>query len=178
MFAVLYVLRSFQAHLEHKHVRALIDNTTAVACITHMGTSQFDLCNRITKTIWEWCIAKHIWISTAHIPGIENVRADKESPKLRDKTEWMLNRPVFNTVLEILHLIPDIDLFASVKDMFHINQTLRQVAVDAFLINWKDYDVFYAFLPFSLITQVFQKIQSQQVTGLLMLINYPLLIPP
>ena len=96
LLAVLYVLQSFQVHLEHKHVRALIDNTTAVACITHMGTSHSDLCNRITKTIWEWCIAKHIWISTAHISGVENVGADKESRKLRDETEWMLNRPVFN----------------------------------------------------------------------------------
>ena len=113
MLTVLYVLQSFQAHLEHKHVQALIDNTTAVACITHMGTSHSDLCNRITKTIWEWCIAKHIWISTAHIPGVENVGADKESRKLPDETEWMLNCPVFNRVLEILHLTPDIDLFAS-----------------------------------------------------------------
>jgi hypothetical protein len=162
-------------------------------------TSHSDLCNRITKTIWEWCIAKHIWISTAHIPGVENVGADKESRKLRDETEWMLNRPVFNRVLEILHLTPDIDLFASrlnhqVERYVSYQPDPQAVAVDAFLINWKDYDVFYAFPPFSLITQVLQKIQSQQVTGLLivpdwptqiwypklmrMLINYPLLIPP
>ena len=162
-------------------------------------TSHSDLCNRITKTIWEWCIAKHIWISTAHIPGVENVGADKESRKLRDETEWMLNRPVFNRVLEILHLTPDIDLFASrlnhqVERYVSYEPDPQAVAVDAFLINWKDYDVFYAFPPFSLITQVLQKTQSQQVTGLLivpdwptqiwypklmrMLINYPLLIPP
>ena len=199
LLAVLYVLQSFQVHLENKHVRVLIDNTTAVSCITHMGTSHSDLCNRITKTIWEWCIAKQIWLSGAHIPGVENIGADKESRKIRDETEWMLNHTVFNRVLEILHLIPDIDLFASrlnhqVERYVSYKPDPQAIAVDAFLINWNDYDVFYAFPPFSLITQVLQKIQSPGVTGLLvvpdwptqvrypklmrMLINYPLLIPP
>ena len=199
LLAVLYALQSFQAHLENKHVRVLIDNTTAVFCITHMGTSHSDLCNRITKTIWEWCIAKNIWLSTAHIPGVANVRADQESRKLRDETEWTLNSSVFNRVLEILHLTPDIDLFASrlnhqVDRYVSYQPDPQAVAVDAFLVNWKDFDVFYAFPPFSLITQVLQKIQCQGTTGLLivadwptqiwypklmqMLIDYPLLIPP
>ena len=199
LLAVLYVLQSFQTHLKNKHVRVLIDNTTAVSWITHMGTSHSDLCNRITKTIWEWCIATHIWISAAHIPGVDNVGADIESRKLRDETEWMLNRSVFSRVLEMLHLTPDIDLFASrlnhqVEQYVSYQPDPQAVAVDAFLINWKDYDIFYAFPPFSLITQVLQKIQHQQVTGLLivpdwptqiwypklmrMLIAPPLLIPP
>ncbi len=125
----------------------LIDNTTAVSCITHMGTSHSDLCNSITKTIWEWCIANHIWLSAAH------------------------------QVVKYISYQPD----------------PQAVAVDAFLINWKDYDVFYAFPSFSLITQVLQKIQNQCATGLLivpdwptqiwypklmrMLVNYPVLIP-
>ena len=82
----------------------LIDNTTVVSCITHMGTRHSDLCNRITKIIWEWCIATHIWISAAHIPGVDNVGGDIESCKLRDETEWMLNRSIFSRVLERLHL--------------------------------------------------------------------------
>ena len=74
---------------------ALIDNTTAVSCITDMhGTSHCDLCNSIAKTIWEWCIANHIWLSAAHIPGIEKIGANIEARKLRDETEWMLDRSV------------------------------------------------------------------------------------
>ena len=199
LLAVLYVLQSFQASLVNKHVMALIDNTTAVSCITHMGTSHSDLCNSITKTIWEWCIANHIWLSAAHIPGIENTGADTESRKLRDETEWMLDSSVFNNVLKTLHLTPDVDLFASrlnhqVVKYISYQPDPQAIAVDAFLINWKDYDVFYAFPPFSLITQVLQKIQNQCATGLLivpdwptqtwypklmrMLVNYPVLIPP
>ena len=164
-----------------------------------MGTSHSDPCNRITKLIWEWCIANHIWISSAHIPGIEKVGADTESCKLRDETEWMLNHSVFNRILERLQLSPDIDLFASrlnyqIERYVSYQPDPKAVAVDALLVNWEDYDVFYAFPPFSLITQVLQKIQRQRVTGLLivpdwptqiwypklmrMLINYPLLIPP
>ena len=129
----------------------------------------------------------------------ENIGAGKESCKVCDETEWMLNHTVFNRVLEILHLIPDIDLFASrlnhqVKRYVSYKPDSQAIAVDAFPVNWNDYDVFYAIPPFSLITQVPQKIQSHGVTGLLvvpdwptqvwypkltqMLINYPLLIPP
>ena len=178
LLAVLYALQSFQAHLEKKHVRVLIDNTTAVSCITNMGTSHSDLCNRITKTIWEWCIAKNIWLSAAHIPGVANVRADQESRKLRDETEWTLNSSVFNRVIEILHLTPDIDLFASwlnhqVDRYVSYQPDPQAVAVDAFLVNWKEFDVSYAFAPFSLITQVLQKIQRQGTTGPLIVPDWP-----
>lgn len=199
LLAVLNTLESFQMFVENQHVKVLIDNTTAVACVTHMGTSHSDLCNNITKRIWEWCITHHVWLSAAHIPGCENTAADRESRKLRDETEWMLNKSVFDTIVARMHLNPCVDLFASrhnhqVEQYVSYQPDPQATAVDAFSLNWKNYDVFYAFPPFSLITQVLQQIQDQCATGLLivpdwptqiwypklmrMLIGHPVLIPP
>ena len=37
--AILFSLKSFVHHICQKHVKILSDNTTAVSCINHMGTS-------------------------------------------------------------------------------------------------------------------------------------------
>ena len=76
--AVLFALKCFQNKLKNKHVRLLIDNTTAVSCIQNMGKNHSVSCNEVTLAIWSWCIENNIWISAAHIPDRENVVADHE----------------------------------------------------------------------------------------------------
>ena len=178
LLTVLYVLQSFQVHLKNKHVRVLIDNTTAVSCITHMVLAILIYAIGLLKQFGNGVLFNKFGYQLHTCLVFENIGADKESCKIYDETEWMLNHRVFNRVLEILHLIPDIDLFAS-----RLNQQVERyvshkpdpqaIAVDAFLINWNDFDVFYAFPPFSLITQVLQKIQSHGVTGLLVVLDWP-----
>ena len=58
-----------------------MDNTTAVACVSKMGTSHSDQCNTVPKEIWQFCIQRDIWVSAAYVPGKENVEADEESRK-------------------------------------------------------------------------------------------------
>ena len=70
--AALFALQSFQKSLGGKHVRIMMDNTTAIACVSHMGTSHSDACNDITCKIWEWCSDRDIHLSAAHIPGRYN----------------------------------------------------------------------------------------------------------
>ena len=79
ILAVYYSLKAFRHLIVGLHIKILCDNTTAVACLNHMGASHTENCNAITKIIWEWCIENHVWITAAHIPGIENVQADHES---------------------------------------------------------------------------------------------------
>ena len=44
-----------------------------------MGTNHSVDCNVIGKQIWEWCIAKKIWLSASYIPGKQSATADVES---------------------------------------------------------------------------------------------------
>ena len=59
----------------------MIDNTTAVSYINIMGGRSLlcIMCNQITLELWVWCAQLGIWLSAVHIPGKQNVLADKES---------------------------------------------------------------------------------------------------
>ena len=83
-----FTIQCFLSKLQNIHVRLMIDNTTAVACINHMGTNHSVSCNHITQAIWTWCISNKTWISAAHIPGIENAVADYQSRRLNLDAEW------------------------------------------------------------------------------------------
>ena len=96
-----------------RHVRMMMDNTTAVACVNKMGSSHSKHCNMITKQIWDFCIEKGVWLSAAHVPGRENVDADLESRKINYDTEWKLNTELLQQALQILDANLDLDLFAS-----------------------------------------------------------------
>ena len=47
LLAALFALNCFQSSLSGKHVKIMIDNTTAVSVINNMGTCHSDKCNSI-----------------------------------------------------------------------------------------------------------------------------------
>ncbi|XP_032237067.2 uncharacterized protein LOC116617948 [Nematostella vectensis] len=113
LLAVFLGLKTYCKDLRDAHVRAMIDNTTAIAVLNYMGTSHSPELNLLGKTIWEWCITRGIWLSSAHIPGIANCLADRESRTKIRQTEWMLNTDLVSFALSELEFSPSIDLFAS-----------------------------------------------------------------
>lgn len=84
----------------------MIDNTTAVSVINHMGTSHSDSCHELTKEIWAKCMPWGIWISAAHIPGKENTVSDHQSQKTVGPTEWKLDPNSLETALKKLQFRP------------------------------------------------------------------------
>ena len=148
-----------------------------MAVLNHMGTSHSDPCNRLGKQIWEWCIDRNIWLSAAHIPGLHNIKADFESRRTNDNTEWMLDRASLNNALSQLSLRPNIDLFASrLNNQFPQYVSFKPdpgaVAVDAFSLNLR-YLKFYAFSPFSVINAFLQRVREDQASGILIMPNWP-----
>ena len=194
--AVLLGLQSLCNHLSNCHIKVLTDNTTAVAYIRKMGGTHSILCNEMAREIWLWCKGKQIWLSVSHIPGVDNVLADKASRVFDDTTEWKLEESTYEKITKHWGL-PEIDMFASSLNY----QTLPYVswgpdpqatAVDAFTLNW-DFSLIYAFPPFSLIAPVLQKIQEDKAEVIMvvpqwtaqpwyslltrMLVDKPLLLP-
>ena len=55
------------------------DNTTAVSCIQNQGSLRPAGCNEIVRSIWLWDIQKGVWLMAAHIPGVQNVEANRLS---------------------------------------------------------------------------------------------------
>ena len=69
ILAVLMTLKAFCNQIRGKHVHVLIDNTTAVATLNHMGTSHSRDCNAACGLVWDWCVSNSVWLSASHIPG-------------------------------------------------------------------------------------------------------------
>ena len=111
--AAYFVLKCFPREVVGKHVRIMIDNTTAVACISRMGTSHSESCNIMTQTIWRWCIENKVWVSASFIPGKENTAADKESKVITLDMVWKLDPTALSHAFSLLQVHPDIDLFAT-----------------------------------------------------------------
>ena len=177
MFAIKLALESFEEQLKQKHVKLMVDNMTALTILNNMGTSRSWKLNELNKDIWVWCIDRRIWLTAAHIPGVNNTVADRESRLNQQEIEWSLNQELFDAGIHRLSVKPDIDLFAS-----RLNYRLKRyvsykpdpgaLAVDAFTIQWSQY-LFYAFPPFSMIMRTLQKIHRDQATGLLVVPFWP-----
>ena len=177
LLAVYLGLQSFYSNYRRTHIRLMIDNSTAVAVINHMGTSHSKQLNFLCTQVWEWCIARDIWVSAAHIAGSENVHADLESRANKSETEWMLNKDLLHAALQKLDFRPEIDLFASrINKQFAKYIAYRPdpgaLAIDAFTVSWSQQKL-YAFPPFSLIPLVLKKIIEDKANMICIIPQWP-----
>ncbi|XP_028412548.1 uncharacterized protein LOC114535439 [Dendronephthya gigantea] len=177
LLAVYLGLKAYKELVSDKHIQVLVDNTTVQVILNKMGTSHSPQLNTLVKTIWDWCITNHIWLTVARIPGKENIEADFESRKCRRNTEWSLNKKFFQQACEKLDFTPNIDLFASrinyqVKSYISYNPDPEALAVNAFHMSWRNYK-FYAFPSFSIIGLVLKKIQEKKSEGLILVPKWP-----
>ena len=175
--AALLGLQCFAKDKKDIHIRLMMDNTTAVACVSKMGTSHSVLCNNVTQEIWAFCIERNIWVSSAFIPGKLNVEADRESRRQNLDAEWCLKTDILTEALSILGCKPDIDLFASrLNKQFDKYIAFRPdpdaLLIDAFSCSWKNLD-FYAFPPFCIISRVLSKICREGAKGVIVVPDWP-----
>ena len=177
MIAILYALRSFRDKIRGKHVRVLCDNTTAVAVINKMGSTRSLACNLMAQKIWNFCLQNNIYITSAHIPGVENVVPDKESRTEYKQAEWMLDKKIYIHCTRLFQFCPTIDCFATRINTQHKHYAARRPdpfakIIDAFTFNWST-EKCYIFPPFSLIARVLQKIRSDAATAMVVLPKWP-----
>ena len=84
----------------------------ALANVKHQGGVKSQECNKVAHDIWLWCEEKHVWLTIAHVPGIQNELADYKSRHFMDNLEWILNDKIFHKAVQVLGR-PEVDLFAS-----------------------------------------------------------------
>ena len=138
----------------YKYIRTRSDNTTPIAYVNNMGGLVSSLCDRLAKEVWTY-FSEKTWLSAIHIPGKENNEADYMSRLLNNNTEWKLDPQIFQKILKLFSVKPEIDIFAShlnyqVPTYVSWNPDKNAYAIDAFCILWANLK-FYAFPPFSLI---------------------------
>ena len=174
--AILFGIKSLVQD-EQIHLQILCDNTSAVHILNKMGSSHTEVCDALVREIWFFATSKNIWLSASHIPGKQNVDADRESREHDLQIEWKLSASIFHEIIAYFGRQPDIDMFAS-----RINYQLTPFvsyrpdpdafAVDAFQLNWKNY-FFYAFPPFCLIGRILQKVLIEEAEGIVIVPNWP-----
>ena len=56
----------------------------------------------VAPEIWLWCLERGIYLSAAHVPGIDNGKANEESRAVvNDDTEWSLDPIVLRKIYEL-----------------------------------------------------------------------------
>lgn len=65
----------------------LVLKTTVVSYINSLSGMQSVALDRLTRSIWAWCFEKDRFLVAQHLPGRENVYADRLSRNFSDATE-------------------------------------------------------------------------------------------
>ena len=174
LVATFPVLKSYFRHnCNIKHVHILTDNCTALAYINNMGGMHSVICIGIAKRIWEFAQNRDFWISSSHIPGVENTMADKISRVFNDNTEWMLSHKLFKVLCDRFQFNPPVDLFATRlnKQIYKYVSWMTDpysIAVNAFNFSWKTHKT-YAFPPFILVGATISKLIRDNTTGIMII---------
>lgn len=176
LLAAFFGLKCFAAELYNCEVLLRVDNTTAIAYINRMGGTRFSHLNNISKSIWQWCEKRKIYVFVSYIESSVNKEADRESRRLKTETEWQLADEAYIRIIETFGE-PEIDLFADrnntkCKKFVSWQRDPESITVDAFTIPWDAY-AFYAFPPFSLILRVLRKISNEKSEGIVVVPYWP-----
>jgi len=165
LLAIFYALQSLYVNFHDTHIEIQSDNITAISYVNAMGGMTSDLLNSIAKDIWEWCLARNIFVTATHVPGVMNT-ADYYSRNFSDATEWTLKQDIFERIC-YQFFRPEIDLFAS-----RLNNQVEQfvswfpepgaIGSDAFSMSWQDMQP-YIFPPFNIVGRVVNKIVQDKV---------------
>ncbi len=170
--AAFLTLQSFCKDRTDIHVKLMLDNTTAIACVNRFGSIK-PLLMEHTRLLYAWVLARNIRLCAAHVPGKKNVLADKESRTHNHDIEWSLKKKWFDWIVKQFGK-PDVDLFAS-----RINKQVEKYAawrpdphamcIDAFSMSWANI-YGYIFPPFSVMNRVIRKIEED---GARVILLYP-----
>ena len=169
--AILFGLQSLCQEVE-SHVKIMTDNTTAMAYVRHQGGVKSPGCHEVAEQIWSWAEERQVWLSIAHIPGVDNHLADYKSRHFADNLEWEVSDRIWSKIVHVFRQQPDIDLFAS-----RLNRKVNcyvswmpdpnAYAIDAFMLDWSEFNCFYAFPPFSVVGRAIEKIVREEARGIL-----------
>jgi hypothetical protein len=176
MKAVFLSLEALVSHLIGKVVLIRTDNTTVMSYINKKGGTKAPGLCILTYQMWTWCLKRGISLKAIHIPGTENVLADKLSRVFVDPTSWEIHPRMVNLVFQVLGR-PMMDLFASTGNQKLPCFCSRYPEAEAYHTNALDLNwrrVWgYAYPPLALLPMVIQKIRQDGATIILLAPFWP-----
>lgn len=162
-----YGLLAFHEEVHGRTVELVMDNTTAVAYVNHMGGRK-DFLSAIAEDLWDWCIGNHTIVTARHLAGKLNTTADALSRRTTDRTDWKLNPVVFQHLNQLWGPFT-MDLFATALNrqlptFVSWRKQPGAFATDAFSLNWATIGLAWANPPFIMIGRLLQKVRREQAS--------------
>ena len=174
--AIKYGLLALCPNRKNVCIKILTDNTTAMSYILKKGGTKVKEISDIALDCWDWALSRGITLIINHIPGIENVLADKESRIFTDPSDWQLNPMVCEQIQKMWGRFY-VDLFASLwnrqtEKFLSWKPQPYAAGQDAFNHAWPKTGS-YAFPPWNLIPKVLQKINAESLSLVLITPLWP-----
>ena len=169
LLAIYYALGAHAEKFVGEVILIRCDNTTAISCIKHCGSSDF-LRDKITVCIFELAFKYNFEIRISYVKSAHNL-SDRVSRKFDSiHAEWTLDDHDFSTFLQLANTTPDIDLFAhahnkKLEKFVSWKPCIGATHVDAFTLTWTHLQAFL-FPPFTCISSAIKKSLDDQVTML------------
>ncbi len=175
LLAAFFTLKCFCSQDSQIHVRLIMDNTTAIACVNNYGSMKLHLL-KLAHEMFNWALSRNILLSAGYIPGVENILADRESRTRNLDAEWKLKPKWFEYIVSQFGN-PDIDLFASrvnyqMKPYVAWRPDPEALFIDAFSESWSSY-FSYIFPPFSVMSRVLRKLITDDARAIVIHPEWP-----
>ena len=186
LLAGAFAVKTFVKGKVQMRVRLLMDNLTAAHYINKLGGTKSPVLARLALDLWEWCLHHNILIEAQYLPGVLNIRADRESRVFLDHHDWKLDPLLFAELNQVWGPL-EVDLFASrlstqLPRFYSWRPDPHSEAVDAFSQDWGKVRG-YAFPPFALVGRCLRQLLDQSVSHLVLVAPvwqsqpwYPLLL--
>ena len=158
------------------HIRLMLDSNTVIHCLNRKGSRSPQI-NHVIIAILSLAKRRAWHLSAAYIEGIRNVQADALSRTAPLESEWTLDIPSFNFILELVPTL-QIDLFAtSANHLLPLyvapNVDPKAVATDALSLDWNRWQSIYLFPLQKLLLKVLHKLRSFKGTAALVAPLWP-----
>ena len=168
------LLQSQEAqHPPLKHIHLRIHKTTAVAYINKRGGTRSPALIAQALELWAVALTAGVSLTAQHIPGIQNVVADTASRQIETRTEWTLDRKIFQSICQRFYR-PEVDLFASRLNYQLPKYVSRYPGVWLWMHSSLDWSKWTCLIhpPVVLMPRVLRKIKEDQATAVLLAPNW------
>ena len=162
LLAVLRSVEKFPVELFQKDIVVYSDNRTAISTISKCGSTN-PFRHEVYLQIHAAVSRLQATLTAHHIQGQKNLLADSLSRKRHLlPPELTLSDALFHEIIQTFRVLPEVDLFANENNAklpkFVSSVPARTaMALDAFSLNWANFQCVWAFPPPSLIHRVLFK---------------------
>ena len=153
-------------HLFDSTVHIHTDNQVCLFALRLQGSTHSPWLNKYIAKIIQFLEHRKLHLVISYVRSEDNIEADTASRLYDHDLEWSVPDKIFHKICQKWGT-PEIDLFAS-----RLNHRVplycswkpdpHAHAIDAFSIDWTDFNLVYIFCPYSLLTKVLKRWQDQK----------------